>query len=116
MSVKEKLQKQAVDFLDCELDPEIIKILCDAVCRKLDDLLADGLTCEDCAEAYQAAGLWIVIGWTREIMNWRGIVSLSAGDIQARFSTDTTPLQNRALSLMSPYMKDRGFVFRGVRG
>jgi len=100
-------------------DEELLRTLCVAACRTLDRRLRDGLTPEDCQGAYPLASAWLVMDWLRGSQGLEGITSLTAGDISVRRETgspDSGGLSLRAMELMAPYLKDEGFVFRGVRG
>ena len=47
-----------------------------------------------------------------------GVTALSAGDMTVRREGggDSGELFRRAMDLMAPFLRDDGFVFRGVRG
>lgn len=99
------------------LGDEALGTLCEAACRKLDGLLADGVTAEDCAQEYLLAAAWTVMAWMEAGRGWEGITSLSAGDMTVRRDGGGEGrLEERALALMRPYLRDEGFVFQGVRG
>ena len=88
-------------------------------CQTLDRRLRDGLTAEDCEGVYPLAAAWLVMDWLRGSQGLEGITSLSAGDISVRReagSGDGGNLSQRAFELMRPYLRDDGFVFRGVSG
>ncbi len=95
-------------------DSGVLDALCAAACSKLDGMLADGVTAEDCAEAYVPAAAWLVMDWLQASKGLDGVTSLSAGDMTVR--RESGSLEQRAMELMGPYLKDRSFVFQGVRG
>lgn len=99
-------------------DEELLRTLCATACRALDRRLKDGLTPEDCQGAYPLAAAWLVMDWLRGSRGLEGITALSAGDISVRRegATEGGGLSERAFALMGPYLKDEGFVFRGVEG
>lgn len=100
-------------------DEELLNTLCAAACRTLDRRLRDGLTAEDCQGAYPLAAAWLVMDWLRTGRGLEGVTALSAGDISIRRdggASNGAGLAQRALELMAPYLKDEGFVFRGVEG
>ncbi len=100
-------------------DEELLRTLSAAACRTLDRRLRDGLGPEDCQGAYPLAAAWLVMDWLRGSRGLEGVTSLTAGDISVRReagSPDGGDLTKRAMELMAPYLKDEGFVFRGVRG
>lgn len=98
------------------LEDEALGALCETACEKLDGLLADGVTAEDCAREYQLAAAWTVMAWMEAGRGWEGVTSLSAGDMTVRRDGGEGRLEERALALMRPYLRDQGFVFQGVRG
>ena len=84
----------------------------------LDRGLRDGLTVEDCGEAYPLAAAWIALEWLRDSRGMDGVTYLSAGDMTVRRegSGDNGSLSRKAMELMNPFLRDDGFVFRGVKG
>ena len=100
-------------------DEELLRTLCAAACRVLNRRLRDGLTAEDCEGIYPLAAAWLVMDWLQGGQGLEGVTSLTAGDISVRReagSVDGGKLSRRALELMRPYLRDDGFVFRGVSG
>ena len=100
------------------VDDTVLGALCDAACKRLDGMLSDGVTAGDCAESYVTAAAWLVMDWLRDSRDWEGVTSLSAGDMTVRREGGAASgrLEERAMELMGPYLKDRSFVFQGVRG
>ena len=99
-------------------DEDVLRMLCANACRTLDRRLRDGLTPEDCQGAYPLAAAWLAMDWLRCGQGLEGITSLSAGDISVRRdgASDGGKLSERAMELMAPFLRDDGFVFRGVTG
>ena len=98
-------------------EESVLRALCAAACGKLDGMLADGVTAQDCAEAYVPAAAWLVMDWLQASKGLDGVTSLSAGDMTVRREGGREHgLEQRALELMAPWLKDRNFVFQGVRG
>jgi len=99
-------------------DEEVLRTLCANACQTLDRRLKDGLRPEDCQGAYPLAAAWLVMDWLRDSRGLEGVTSLTAGDISVRRdgASDSGKLSERAFELMGPYLRDDGFVFRGVRG
>lgn len=100
-------------------DEELLHTLCAAACRTLDRRLRDGLTAEDCDGAYPLAAAWLVMDWVRGSRGLEGITSLTAGDISVRREGPEGSggrLSQKALELMRPFLREEGFVFRGVSG
>ncbi|MDE6260228.1 MAG: hypothetical protein K2M42_05110 [Oscillospiraceae bacterium] len=99
-------------------DEDVLRTLCANACQMLDRRLRNGLTPEDCEGAYPLAAAWLAMDWLRGGQGLEGITSLSAGDISVRRdgASDGEKLSERAMELMAPFLRDDGFVFRGVRG
>ena len=99
-------------------DEAVLRTLCQNACDMLDRRLRDGLTAEDCGEAYPLAAAWIALDWLRAGQGLDGVTWLSAGDLTVRRDGggEESSLSRRAWELMRPFLRDDGFVFRGVRG
>ena len=98
-------------------DEDVLRTLCQNACEVLDRRLKDGLTAEDCGEAYPLAAAWLALDWLRGSQGMDGVTYLSAGDLTVRREGgDDGALSRRAMKLISPFLRDDGFVFRGVRG
>lgn len=97
---------------------DLLRALCAAACRTLDRRLREGLSAQDCQGAYPLAAAWLAMDWLREGRGLEGVTALSAGDISVRRETSDggKRLSDRAFQLMEPYLRDEGFVFRGVEG
>lgn len=99
-------------------DEELLRLLCAAACEALDALLRDGVKPEDCGGRYPLAAAWLAADWLRDCGGAADITALSAGDLSVRRESGASAgkLSGRAMELMAPYIRDTGFVFRGVRG
>ncbi len=97
-------------------DDAVVRALCRTACGRLDGLLADGVAPEDCGEAYPLAAAWLVRDWLSAMDGGAEITALSAGDMTVRREGGGGKLAEKAMELMGPYLRDEGFVFRGVRG
>ena len=99
-------------------DEAVLRTLCQNACNMLDRRLKDGLTAEDCGDAYPLAAAWIALDWLRGGQGMDGVTYLSAGDLTVRREGggDDGALARRARELMGPFLRDDGFVFRGVKG
>ena len=99
-------------------DETVLRTLCASACGLLDRRLKEGLTAEDCAGAYPLAAAWLALEWLRGGQGMDGVTYLSAGDMTVRREGggDNGALSQRALELMSPFLRDDGFVFQGVKG
>lgn len=115
--MKEEILKLVNALCQTGVDDTVLNTLCDAACSKLDGMLAEGVTAEDCAEVYVPAAAWLVMDWLQVSKGLDGVTSLSAGDMTVRREGSAGGhLEQRAMELMGPYLKDRNFVFQGVRG
>ena len=99
-------------------DETVLRTLCQNACEALNRKLRDGLTAEDCGEAYPLAAAWVALDWLRGSQGMEGVTYLSAGDLTVRREGggDDGSLSRRAMALMGPFLRDDGFVFRGVKG
>ena len=99
-------------------DETVLRTLCQNACHMLDRRLKDGLMAEDCGETYPLAAAWIALDWLRSGQGMDGVTYLSAGDLAVRREGggDGETLSRKAMELMSPFLRDDGFVFRGVKG
>lgn len=95
---------------------DVLRTLCQNACEVLDRRLKDGLTAEDCGEAYPLAAAWLALDWLRSGQGLDGVTYLSAGDMTVRRDGDSETLSQRAMEIMRPFLRDDGFVFRGVKG
>lgn len=99
------------------LEEDVVETLCRCACRRLDALLADGVTAADCGESYPMAAAFLALDWARQAAGGGDIVALAAGDLSVRREgASGGGLRRQALELMAPYLREEGFVFRGVRG
>ena len=99
-------------------DEDVLRMLCESACRTLDRRLKDGLKAEDCGRAYPLAAAWLALDWLRDSQGMNGVTYLSAGDLTVRREGggDNGSLSRRAREIMRPFLRDDGFVFRGVKG
>ena len=99
-------------------DEDVLRTLCQNACEALNRRLRDGLTAEDCGNAYPLAAAWIALDWLRGGQGMDGVTYLSAGDLTVRREGggDDGSLSRRAMELMNPFLRDDGFVFRGGTG
>lgn len=116
--MRDKILELVFSLGAAEADREVVNVLCTAACRRLDDLLTDGITAEDCAEAYVPAAAWLILDWLQASRGMDGVTALSAGDLTVRRDSrgQEVTLEQRAMELLAPWRKDRSFVFQGVRG
>ena len=100
-----------------DVDGDVLELLCRCACQRLDGLLAEGVEPQGCGERYLLAAAWLAVDWLEQVEGGADITSLTAGDLSVqRRQQEDARLYRRALELMAPYLKDEGFVFRGVSG
>lgn len=100
-------------------------LLCEAAEHELVGQLRDGITPEDCAEAFVCAGAWIAaagILTSRACASSGEVKSFKAGEVSVELSAEersgsaAVSLRREAERLMRPYIKDSAFGFFGVQG
>lgn len=96
----------------------LLEMLCRAACQRLDSRLREGVTADDCADAYVTAAVWLALAGLSESGASNGISRFSAGDVTIEKSGGNAQsgLESQAWELMCPYLRDDDFVFRGVQG
>lgn len=99
-------------------DEELLKKLCEAACEVLTGLLRDGVKPEDCGGRFALAAAWMAADWIKDCGGTADVTAITAGDMSIRRESGAAggKLSGRAMELMGPYIRDTGFVFRGVRG
>lgn len=94
----------------------LLENLCREACRRLDGRLREGVTAEQCADAYVTAAAWLALAGLNG-SGGTGVSRFSAGDLTIEKDGGAQGgLEARAWDLMRPYLRDDGFVFRRVRG
>ena len=101
-----------------ETDRERLEMLCAAAVGELEGRLRDGVTREDCGEAFPRAAAWIALEDLGTGGRVDGVESFTAGGLTIRRGGQGGggQLRRRGLELMKPYLKDEGFFFLGVPG
>ena len=96
---------------------ELLLLLARAVERDLEGRLKAGVRPEDCSEAFPLAAAMLVAD---ALEAWEGsgdVSSFTAGDLTIHTQdTGGRSRREKAMALLAPWLKDTGFVFRGVRG
>lgn len=116
--MREQVEALARELCGPGQDEELLRLVCAGACRTLEGRLRDGVRPEDCGAAYRLAAAWLAADWLRDAQGLSGVTALSAGNISVRREGggDSGKLSRRAMELMAPYLRDEGFVFRGVEG
>ncbi len=98
---------------------EALLCACSAACGELTAALREGVSQQDCADTLALAGAWLALA-IMETGNGAGQVEyVSAGDVTLRTGNGREragDLRRQAWQLMAPWVKDRSFLFYGVRG
>lgn len=97
---------------------EALLCACSAACQQLRAALREGVTEQDCADAFALAGAWLALA-AMEIGGAAGQAeSFTAGDVSVRTGDtgrNARTLRKQAWELIAPWVKDHGFLFYGVR-
>lgn len=108
-----------------ELDEGVrgkVETLCRAAVEELSRRLRDGVGAGECAPALALAAAWTALADLCMGDCADGVESFTAGAVTVRQGEKLTALERsqglraRAELVMAPYVEDRGFSFRGVRG
>lgn len=95
-------------------EDELLRTLCRAAQGELTALLKSGIAPEDCGGAFPVACALLTLS---VLEAGEGDVSaFSAGEVTIHRQTSPSQRQTQAMALLAPYLKERGFAFRGVRG
>lgn len=102
---------------------ELLLPLALAVKEQLAGRLKEGVSPEDCGTAFPLAAAMVVMDRLSAAAGGGGggeVTSFTAGDLTVRKETGSSgtsrTLSVQAEGLLSPWLKDTGFVFRGVAG
>ena len=98
-------------------ETEELALLCGAAVEELGGLLREGVTPEDCGGAFPLAAAWMALAGGQAAGN--EVESFTAGEVSIRRRDGGErgkALRLQAMQVMRPWLRDEGFVFRGVRG
>lgn len=99
---------------------ELLLPLIEATQAALALRLKDGVSPEDCGQAFSlAVAMMAMEGLEETAGSDREISSFTAGEVTVHRETENGPEKRRsarAERLMAPWLKDGSFCFRGVRG
>ncbi len=101
-----------------ESDRERLAVLCRNARQELERGLRAGVTPQDCGDALALAAAWLALADLRTGEAAAGVTAFSAGNISIQTGEQGAGdvLRRRARRLMAPYLPDKGFCFRGVKG
>lgn len=94
---------------------ELLLPLAQAVEKQLAGRLKEGVKPEDCGTAFPLAAAMVVMDRLAGMTGGGEIASFTAGDLTVRRETGKS-LSRQAEELLAPWLKDDGFIFRGVEG
>ena len=99
-----------------ETQTELLKLLCGAAVSVLTARLKDGITPENCTEAFVMAASLNALAGLNCAESEMGVQEFRAGDLTVKKGdrdVGARQLRQQAQVLMEPYLKDR-FAFLGV--
>ena len=104
-----------------EEELETLEVLCQAAELEVARRLREGLAPEDCGPAYVLGCAWLALAGLAGTETGRTPLRFTAGEVTIQEEGGDAPQRAQALRLqaetvLAPYLKDRGFVFRGVEG
>ena len=100
-------------------EEELLITLCSAAGQELTGTLREGVTPEDCPEAFALAGAWLALAGLEVSRCAQQKESFSAGDVTIRPgdpNKKAQTLREQAKRLMAGWTKRDNFLFSGVRG
>lgn len=93
----------------------VLERLCAGADAALCARLRDGVTPEDCYDAFVCAGAWMALAALGSAQNSAGIEAFTAGNFTVRHSAGASNcLAMQAEVLMAPYVRQDGFQFQRV--
>ena len=100
-----------------EGERETLALLCAQAARQLVLRLREGVTPEQCGDAFSLAGAWLALAGLCSAGD--GVDRFTAGDLTIQHrdgAARETAYRLQAEQVIRPYVRDDGFVVRGVRG
>lgn len=100
-------------------DEVALRALCGQAEEELRGRLAENVTEADCSAAFRLGAAWLALSLLCAAQTAGGVESFSAGRLTVRYggaAQRASVMRLQAEQVMKPYLKDGGFVFRGVRG
>lgn len=112
----EEVLKLAAALGKREADEEL-SLLCAAAVEELTGMLREGCSPEECGGVFALAAAWMALAGLGAGDD--GVESFTAGEVSIRKEDGAQrrkALRMQAMEVMKPYLRDDGFVFRGVKG
>lgn len=100
---------------------EALEALCTAAAAEVRGWLRPGVSVEACRGAFPLAAAWLALAGLAAGGSG-GVEDFTAGEVSIRMSggqeaaARSEALRRQARQIMAPYIRDEGFVFRGVGG
>lgn len=124
MALEDEIYEVAAKAAPPGAEEESLRALCRAASLQLTARLKDGITAEDCKEAFVCAAAYLALGMmvTRVQAVSSSVESFTVGDVSIKTGSSagetsgTGGYFSRAEVLMRPFLKSSGFAFVGVRG
>ena len=98
-------------------ETEELSLLCTAAVEELRGLLRDGVQAEECGAAFVLAAAWMALAGLDTAGD--DVESFTAGEVSIRRGESGVrrkELRMQAMEVMKPWLRDEGFIVRGVRG
>lgn len=100
-------------------ESEGLTALCESAQVELTGMLREGVTAEDCGGAFPLAAAWLALAALQTGGSGDEVESFTAGAVSIRKKDGAqraAALRLQAVQVMKPWLRDEGFVFRGVEG
>ena len=96
-----------------------LRALCEAAQQELSGMLREGISPVDCGGAFPLAAAWMALAGLHNSGDGDEVESFTAGAVSIKKkdgSLRAAALRLQAHQVMKPWLRDSGFVFRGVKG
>jgi len=102
-----------------EAELPLLTAMCTAAVTELTGRLREGLSPEDCGDAFSCAAALLAAAGMLPCRGSGDVEQFSVGDVSLRMGGEGTggdTLRRQAERMMAPYCGDSDFAFLGVRG
>lgn len=110
----EESLKLAAEICGTEETDETLMALVRAAECCLTMALGEGVSPEDCGESFPAAVAIWASGVYKGSKGGGNVTGFSAGNVSLSLEASADSARESALELLSPWLRDRGFSFKGV--
>ena len=100
-------------------DTTVLTAMCAAAAAELEARLKSGVSAEELGETFTAAAGVLALSMYCAVRNVEGLKSFRAGELSVEYADgEVSPeaLRQAAEGMLSAYLADHGFGFRGVPG